>query len=143
MFWKKNKSLLEGLVLKRSHDISLVEQLEKDIKLYVSETNDSTEQALERIYAIMSHKNLCYEEAVKTHEGREVMYQLLLHRQWIGFQLELLRAEKAKSLGVKKVGYKDSRDSVVMPHQMNALLDQFMSETSDFFKAELKSFDAE
>ncbi|WP_240000629.1 hypothetical protein [Photobacterium kishitanii] len=102
MFWKKNKSLLEGLVLKRSHDISLVEQLEKDIKLYVSETNDSTEQALERIYAIMSHKNLSYEETVKTHEGREVMYQLLLHRQWIGFQLELLRAEKAKSLGLKR-----------------------------------------
>ncbi|ELA7892629.1 hypothetical protein Q5V20_004354 [Vibrio parahaemolyticus] len=143
MFWNTRKSRLEGLVIKRSSDVDLVEQLEKDIELYVSETNDSTARALERIYSIMFYQDLSYEEAVKTREGREVMYQLLLHRQWIGFQLELLRTEKARSLGVAKAGYKDSNDNVVMNRQMSFLLDQFVSETSEFFKAELKEFDAE
>ncbi|WP_274013200.1 hypothetical protein [Vibrio parahaemolyticus] len=142
MFWNKQKSRLDGLVTKRASNVDLVEQLEKDIELYVSETNDSTEQALERIYSIMFYQDLTYEDAVKTSEGREVMYQQLLHRQWIGFQLELLRTEKAKSLGVAKAGYKDSKDNVVMNCQMNLLLDQFVSETSAFFKAELKEFGA-
>ncbi|MDG2642731.1 hypothetical protein P7M58_24895 [Vibrio parahaemolyticus] len=85
MFWNKQKSRLDGLVTKRASNVDLVEQLEKDIELYVSETNDSTEQALKRICSIMFYQDLTYEDAVKTSEGREVMYQLLLHRQWIGF----------------------------------------------------------
>lgn len=142
MFWKKEKSFLDGLVIKMKSDVNLVEQLEKDIELYVSETDDSTEQALEIIYSVMSYEDLTYGEAVKTEKGREALYQLLLHRQWIAFQIELLRKEKAKSLGVVKVGYKKSTESIVVRRQMDSLLDQFISETSDYFKTELKEFDA-
>ncbi|PSV11639.1 hypothetical protein C0W59_19080 [Photobacterium kishitanii] len=140
MFWNKKQTLLKGLVTPFNKNISLVRQLEIDIEHLVKCTDEETNNTLYILHSIMFCNNLSYEEAVKTEEGKEALYQLLLHKQWISFNIQLLRMERSKAdnFNVHMLGYKKSSDNQIMKAQMSFLLDQFTNETSDFFKSEIK-----
>lgn len=141
MLWNNKRPLIDLDIWNRDSGVSPIECLERDLKVYAEETNESTERLFETIYSIMQRENCTYSEAVASSEGREAMYQLMLHRHWIAFHAEALRVLKTKELGLEKVGYKELENSEVAQESMCVLLDQFIDETKSHFEEQLASFE--
>lgn len=112
-------------------------RVKEDLKIYVAETEESTERMLETIYAIMENNGLTYQQAINTEEGREALYQLMLHRHWVAFHAEVIRTVVASEEDVFKAGYKKLSLNQTATIETNILLDQFIRETSAYFEEQM------
>ncbi|KJY79307.1 hypothetical protein TW78_00980 [Vibrio coralliilyticus] len=137
MFWKKINPLLKLSIWNRDTRMSPLVRAKEDLKVYVAETEESTERMLETIYSIMNRNGLTYQQAVKTKEGREALYQLMLHRHWVAFHAEVIRTVVAKEEDAIKAGYRELSLNQTATTETNILLDQFIRETSAYFEEQM------
>ncbi|EPM4837519.1 hypothetical protein ACKVMY_21735 [Vibrio natriegens] len=137
MFWKKINPLLKLSIWNRDTSMTPLVRVKEDLKIYVAETEESTERMLETIYAIMENNGLTYQQAINTEEGREALYQLMLHRHWVAFHAEVIRTVVASEEDVFKAGYKKLSLNQTATIETNILLDQFIRETSAYFEEQM------
>ena len=114
------------------------ECLENDLLIYSKETDESSVRALDKIHDIMCSEKLTYEEALKTDEGRAAIFQLLLHRHWLAYHAESLRQITARESNHNILEYTQKIENVVGREAMGYLLDQFIQETTPYFKKRIK-----
>lgn len=137
MFWKKINPLLKLNIWNRDTSMTPLVRAKEDLKVYVTETEESTERMLEAIYTIMNNNSLTYQQAAKTEEGREALYQLMLHRHWVAFHAEAIRSVVASEEDISKAGYRKLSSNQTATTETNILLDQFIRETSAYFEAQM------
>ncbi|KAB0285608.1 hypothetical protein F2P58_24210 [Vibrio fortis] len=137
MLWKKINPLLKLRIWNRDSSMTPLKRMEEDLKVYVADTEESTDRMLEVIYSIMNTKGLTYVQAIQTEEGREAVYQLLLHRHWVAFHAEALRSVTAEKHDITRAGYRKLSQNQAANKEANLLLDQFIRETSEYFQKQL------
>lgn len=128
----------------REANLKPKECLERDFNWYVERTSEATESALSQIHDVMLNQNISYEEAVKTDTGRQALFQLLLHRQWLAFQAESLRIVEAYENDITEyrafTDYKEKVENKVGKQAMEQLLNQFNEETEMYFSKKIKEY---
>lgn len=138
----KKHPILSLPLWNREVDLRPQDCLERDLNHYVNQTSESTEMALSRIHDVMRECDFSYREAILTDSGREALFDLLLHRQWIAFHAESLRMVKAEENKISGLGmisvYREKIENKVAKQSMDKLLEQFSEETEGYFSELIK-----
>ncbi|MBK1875599.1 hypothetical protein [Pelagicoccus mobilis] len=129
MFTKRKIRLLEEKALEHKSWLDSMAAETEEIKL--------TQYA--EILRIKNSKNLNWDNLFQDEESREIFFQLLLHRQFIGYHAEELRRCTFDILKLKgkapnaldKRQYSEAIEHGVADQSMRILRDQLMKELKD------------
>jgi hypothetical protein len=143
LFKRLRKSPILSLpIWNREKNLAPKDCLERDLNWNTDRTNEDTEIALSKIHDVMRDQNLSYKEAVTTDTGRQALFQLLLHRQWVAFHAESLRIVEANENKISGLGllteYREQIEKKVGKQAMDQLLNQFTEETESYFSKKIK-----
>jgi hypothetical protein len=110
-------------------------EIEDKLKGLISTSNFATEKAVDEIENIMTQKKISLNKALHTKEGKNAMFQLLLHKHWVGYHAETLRQLSAKNdHTINFENYTEKIETKVAYSEMNFLLNQFIEEITPYLE---------
>lgn len=119
-------------LIKRKID---VDKLNLGVEHWTSISSNATTRAIDDIFDLMQRRNISLEEALYTQEGKDILFQLLLHKHWVGFNIELLRQVKAhQDANIPLNEYTEKIEKSVATNSMNILLTQFIEEIKPYLR---------
>ncbi|WP_108818343.1 hypothetical protein [Pseudovibrio sp. Alg231-02] len=132
MIWKwaerKRQKLLDNAVKEQQIQVAG----------WVECTQEMTDETIDTLYRMMEKSDKSLEQVAASEEGRKLLFQFLLHRQWVAYNVELLRQVSAKAKKARFSHYTEQIENRVAVSEMQILYRQLIDEFLPFAGREIK-----
>ncbi|SFT66628.1 hypothetical protein SAMN05444141_102634 [Pseudovibrio denitrificans] len=115
-----------------------VKEQQVQVAGWVERTQEMTDETIDTLYRMMEKSDKSLEQVAASEEGRKLLFQFLLHRQWIAYNVELLRQVSAKAKKVRFSHYTEQIENRVAVSEMQILYRQLINEFLPFAGREIK-----
>lgn len=121
----------------KQHDNAVKEQ-QIQVAGWIECTQEMTDETIDTLYRMMEKNDKSLEQVAASEEGRKLLFQFLLHRQWVAYNVELLRQVSAKAKKVRFSHYTEQIENRVAVSEMQILYRQLIDEFLPFAGRKIK-----
>lgn len=114
------------------------EDAQRCLSKFARDGGETTDTLLNSLEEQLRSSSMTFSQFVSNKDGRDLLFQFLLHKQWVAYNAERLRQLHGKAPGVSYANYTKVIEEGVASDEMNILLRTFLDEYRPFLLASLK-----